>query len=179
MTAVCFAFASHAATPAARGEYELKAAFLHKFAMFVEWPARAFATTNTPIIIGVLGQDPFGTKLETVLSSKQVHGRTLKFRRFTKVEDVLPANCHLLFIAPSEKSRLPAILDAIKTSPMLTVGDSPGYGESGVMLNLVVHEESLRFEINQQTPAGAELKISSQLLDLAIKIWGQSKPRLQ
>ncbi|MEI7730584.1 MAG: YfiR family protein [Verrucomicrobiota bacterium] len=170
---------SHATTPPGRSEYELKAAFLHKFAMFVEWPVQSFDTTNAPIVIGILGRDPFGPKLEAVLASKRVHGRAVEFQRFARVEDVLLARCQMLFIASSEQARLPAILEAIKTVPLLTVGDSPGYGETGVMINLVVREQSLRFEINRQSAVRVGLQVSSQLLELALPTRERPQSRSQ
>ena len=165
-----------AAVPVVRHEYDVKAAFLQKFALFVEWPASAFASGKEPFTIGILGQDPFGGRLETVLSNKMVQGRSLEFRRYAKVDEVLKTRCHLLFVASSEKSRLAPILEALQTSPVLTVSDAPGFGEMGVMINLVVVGESLRFEINQEASNRAGLRISSQLLDLAPTVRRGLKP---
>ena len=165
----------HAAGSAVRPEYDVKAAFLQKFALFVEWPASAFSSPKEPITIGILGQDPFGRRLETILSNKLAQGRSLEFRRYTKVEDVIKTRCHLLFISPCEKSRLAPVLEVLRTAPILTVGDTPDFGELGVMINLVVVGESLRFEINQETSNRAGLKISSQLLDLAVRVRRGSK----
>lgn len=163
------------AAPATWSEYDLKAAFLHKFATYVDWPAPAFATTNAPLVIGILGQDPFGDKLENVLAKQRTYGRPLEIRRLEKIEDVLPARCQMLFIASSEKKRLPAIIKSLQGKPILTVGDTAGFGENGVMINLLVLNRSLGFEINLQTAGEAKLRISSQLVGLAKFVWGRGK----
>jgi len=164
-----------ASTPSGQ-EYEVKAAFLQKFALFVEWPATCFAKPQTPIVIGVLGKDPFGARLEMVLSNRTAQGRSLEFRRFATVSEAAQAGCHLLFIAPSEKPHLEATLDALKDLPILTVGDTSDYGEKGVMINLVIVGENLRFEIDLGRTTAAGLKLSSQLLDVAVKVRGRRKP---
>lgn len=167
---------ARAAEPPARSEYDVKAAFLQKFAMFVEWPKEAFAAPSDPLVIGILGQDPFGPKLEATLANKLVKGRPLVFRRFSRAQEAIEAHCRLLFIAASEKARLPEIFAALKSQPLLTVGDTPGYGEDGVMINLLLRDQNLRFEINQAAATAAGLKLSSQLLDLAVNAHLAPKP---
>ena len=167
--------AGRAASPPGGQEYDLKAAFLRRVAMFVEWPSTCFATPQAPLLIGVLGKDPFGPRLEMVLSNKTVQGRSIEFRRFANVDEAVQARCHILFIAPSEKPRLESTLDTLKTVPMLTVGDTVDYGEKGVMINLMIVSANLRFDIDLGRTSAAGLKISSQVLDLASKVRGRPK----
>ena len=168
--------ASPAAEQPPRDEYEVNAAALQKFAMFVEWPASATATNPAPFVIGILGDDPFKEKLEKVLSSQRVHGKPLGFRRFANVQEVVKTNCQLLFIASSEANRLASILKELQDRPILTVGNTDGYCASGVMINLgVKNQGTLLFEINKDTAADAGLNISSQLLELAAKRYKRPK----
>ncbi len=162
--------------PPARSEYEIKAAFLFKFALFSEWPTAAFAASNTPVKIGILGRDPFGERLELVLRDKTIRQHPLEFVRFTRVEEALAAKCHLLFIGRSEQVRLREILNALGSSPILTVGDTAGYADSGVMINLLLLEQTVRFEINEKAVTGSGLRVSSQLLDLAVTVKSRISP---
>ena len=149
-----------------RGEYEVKAAFLYKLALFVEWPPATFADPAAPFTIGVLGHDPFGARLDSMVAGKAVHRHGLRVRRFDRAEEALGA-CHVLFISASEKDRIADITGALASQPVLTIGDTDGYAGGGVMINLTVREGSVRFEINQAAVSRAGLRVSSQLLDLA------------
>lgn len=169
--------ARSAPTQPAFSEYEVKAAFLHKFALFVEWPREAFATPNTPFLIAVLGEDPFGPNLSRAVSNKTAQGRPVVAQRFDDIESAIKAGCHMLFVASSEKTRLQDVLSAVDKLPILTVGDMPGCAEKGVMLNLLVQGRTLRFEVNRWAATQAGLKVSSQLLDLAVNVWNEPKTR--
>jgi hypothetical protein len=147
-------------------EYEIKAAFLHRYPLFVEWPNGAFASPQAPVVIGVLGRDPFGPRLETVISNKIVRGRSFTFHRLDRVEEVASARCHILFISRSERERVTEILSRLRNTPILTVGDTPGFGAEGVMVNFFIRDRSVRFEINREAAAKAGLKLDSQLLSL-------------
>ncbi len=153
------------AEPGTRSEYEVKAAFLYNFAKFVEWPAEAFEDKNAPIIICVLGGDPFGTDLDRTVQGKTANARGFVVKRSTSVEDV--GRCHILFVSSSEQPRLREVLDKVKDSNVLTVGDTEGFAERGGIINLTKEENKIRFEVNVDAAKRAGLKISSKLLDLA------------
>src|SRR5664279_2589147 len=89
-------------------EYQIKAAFLFNFAKFVEWPPEAFADANSPLVIGVLGENPFGDDLERTIRGKTINNRPLVIKEFRSPAEA--TNCHVLFISTSEKQRLPEIL---------------------------------------------------------------------
>ncbi|MDE3165063.1 MAG: YfiR family protein [Acidobacteriota bacterium] len=146
----------------AGSEYELKAAFLYKFASFVEWPREA---SNPPLCICVLGQDPFGPVLDRIVSGKRVNGRPFTVRRLRPGD---PAQgCHILFIAASERRRLKEILDSRQGEPVLTVSDIPGFCETGGGINLALQDNRVRLEINPIAVERAGLQASSRLLALA------------
>ncbi len=149
----------HAGTPT---EYEVKTAFIHNIAKFVEWPA---PPADGKLRLCTVGrEDPFVRALDT-LRGKRVGD---------KVWEVSPAKadsnlreCAVLFIAASERSNLGQLLDATRGSAVLTVGDSEGYAGLGVMVNFYLDQDRVRFEINAESASRAGLKISSQLLKLA------------
>ncbi len=143
-------------------EYEVKAAFVHNIAKFVEWPASAGVKETLRLCI--LGSGPFGAAADG-LRGKPVGA---------KVWEVAPANahanlkeCQVLFIGAAEAANLPRLLEGLKGSPVLTVGDTEGYAERGVMVNLFLEQNKVRFEINNAAAGRAGLRISSQLLKLA------------
>src|SRR2546421_7829731 len=102
---------SVAAAEAELPEYKLKAGFLYNFAKFVTWPEKAFPSAHTPLVIGVLGNDPFGPVLPKTLAGKTVNGRPLEIQYFKRLEEI--KNCQILFISPSEKERYSAVLAAL------------------------------------------------------------------
>jgi len=146
-------------------EYKIKAGYLLKFASFVEWPTNAFPSPATPIILGVLGKDPFGADLESTIGDKRVEGRALRIRRLDEGDDV--TGCHILFISSSERKRLPQILDGLKNSCTLTVSEFDEFTQSGGMISFVRQENTIRFEINVEAARRAGLKLSSKLLQVA------------
>lgn len=155
-----------AATAEALQEYELKAAFLYNYALYVEWPQGLNMKPQNSFEMCVLGEDPFGSSLEKVLGPKHVDGRPIAIRRIPNAGTA--SSCHLLYISPSEKKNVGAILSAIAGDAVLTVSDIPGFTKRGGMINFVLHEDKIRFFINNQAASDEGLKISSQLLKLAL-----------
>ncbi|MCX6632258.1 MAG: YfiR family protein [Candidatus Solibacter sp.] len=149
-------------SPQSSGEYEVKAAFLYKFASFVEWPE---ATRDEPLGICVVGKDPFGGALERVVEGKTIGGREFVVRRLKAWQAGEP--CHILFVAASEKQRLRPLLGQMRHEAILTVGDVPGFCEIGGAINLSVVESRVKLEINLDATARSGLQVSSKLLSLA------------
>lgn len=163
VVALCATLLRMEAQAAPPTEYEVKAAFIHNIAKFVEWPPGALPSSGS-MRLCLLGEDSFGVALDT-LRGKQV-GR-LSW-------EIVPAKagsnlkeCRVLFIAASERGNLGSILARLGGSPVLTVGDTDGYAQQGVMVNFYLEENRVRFEINREAAARAGLFISSQLLKLA------------
>jgi len=151
-------------------EYEVKAAFLYKFANFVEWPSDE---RTSPLGICVLGQDPFGQALDSVVKGKSINGREFTIRRL-KTRDAA-GDCHILFIGASESRQLTPILTSLRGSPVLTVGDIAGFCENGGTINLVVSDKRVGLEINPTSAERAGLLLSSRLLSLARIVREDSK----
>ncbi|HKQ57011.1 MAG TPA: YfiR family protein [Candidatus Eisenbacteria bacterium] len=143
-------------------EYDLKAAFLFNFARFVEWPADAFAAAATPITIGVLGDDPFGATLDSLVGGELVRNRPLLVRRYGSVEDV--DACHILFISSSEAGRLDHIARVLGRRSILTVGDTKDFAADAGIIGFELAQRRLRLRINLAAATDARLTISSKLL---------------
>jgi hypothetical protein len=149
-------------------EYQMKAAYLYNFAKFVEWPAAAFPTTNSPIIIGVLGDDPFNGFLDSTVQNKKIDGHPLAVHRPKTPADARA--CHVLFISSSEKKRWPEISAALAGSSTLTVSENwDRFTEQGGMIHLFMEGKRVYFDINNEAARRAGLKISSKLLLLGKK----------
>jgi hypothetical protein len=154
-------------------EYQVKAVFLFRFTQFVEWPAEAGAASDRPFVIGIVGEDPFGTVLDDTVRKELVQEhRPIVVQRFQDSE-TLP-KCDILFIAPFEKDRLRDVLGRIKGQAVLTVADTAGAAEQGAMINLLVVQGSVKIEINQDAMTAAGLKVSAKLLSLAKIVKGKA-----
>lgn len=146
----------------AANEYEVKAAFLYKFASFVEWPPES---ANGSVCIAVVGQDPFGAALDEVVKGKTINGRGFLIKRFKTGQDA--AACHIVFISASEKIRVRSILDRLQGISILTVSDIPGFCQGGGMIDFELLDQKIRFEINPEAAERAGLRVSSKLLSVA------------
>lgn len=155
-------------------EYAVKAAFLYNFAKFVEWPPEAFADPTAPVVIGVLGEDPFGTVLDETTSGERAHGREIVIRRLNLDSDL--SSVHLLFISASERRRLPDLLRQLDGQRVLTVADMDNFAAAGGIIQLVNQDRRIRFSINVRAAGRANLKISSKLLSLATVVGGVFEP---
>ena len=143
-------------------EYQIKAVFLFNFAQFVEWPSTAFASPNSPIIIGVLGEDPFGAYLDETVRGENVDNRPVEVQRYGRVEEI--KTCHILFISRSEASHLEQILVSLKDRSLLVVGDGDDFAQRGGMIRLATIQNKVRLIINVEAAQVANLTISSKLL---------------
>jgi len=151
-------------------EYQAKAAFLYNFARFVEWPPQSFAATTDSLVVGVLGEDPFGVVLDQTLGDKFLHDRRVIVRRFQRIEGA--AECHILFISSSQGSRLEEIMRSLNGVSVLTVSDVEGFVERGGMIGFSKRANQVGFEINVDAVERVGLRISSQLLKLATRVIG-------
>ncbi|MBI3667943.1 MAG: YfiR family protein [Acidobacteria bacterium] len=150
-------------------EYQVKAAFLFNFAKFVEWPAEKLGDGSNPIIVGILGKDPFGSSIDETFRGKTVNGRDVIVRRISQASDA--GRCHILFVASSEKGRLEEILLSVASSSVLTVSEIKQFVERGGMISFTTDENKVRLEINVGAAERAGVKISSKLLKLAQVVW--------
>lgn len=148
-------------------EYQIKAAMLANFALFVEWPPTAFATEDSPFVACVLGKDPFGPLLKHELGER-IGTHPVETRQVDKSEAA--RQCHLVFISSSEEPRLKQVLASLESSAALIVsdvGDSSDFCRQGGMIALVMQGSKVRFDLNSKGAASVGLKINSKLMRVA------------
>lgn len=167
MLAFLAAFAARTTTLAqdTPTEWEVKAAFLFNFAKFIDWPASKLPPSG-PLVIGILGEDPFGADLEKTIGGKNVLGHPIETKRFASPHEARGA--HIVFISESERRRLSQILKTLSGHSVLTVAQLDNFCELGGMINFRLAGNKVRFEIDQDTAEKEGLKISSKLLSVAI-----------
>ncbi len=148
-------------------DYQVKAAYLVNFPKYMDWPAGAFADTNSPITVAILGDADVANEFAGMVEGgKTIGGHPIVLKRITKEEEI-SNNIQVLFIATSERPRIAAILEKVKGSSILTVGESDDFLEKGGIINLVHRDRKIRLQVNLSAAGKAHLKISSRLLVVA------------
>lgn len=142
-------------------EYQVKAGFLLNVAQFVTWPSQS----SDPFVIGILGDDPFGSYLDETVRGQKVNDRPLVVQRFRRRAD--PRSCNILFISQSERERVAQIISNLKGRTVLTVSDIDGFTELGGMIQFFTERNNIRMRINLDAVKASNLKVSSKLLRVA------------
>ncbi|MBP7584537.1 MAG: YfiR family protein [Spirochaetes bacterium] len=145
-------------------EQRVKAAFIEKFTHFIEWPEGSLGRQGQ-FVIGVIGYSQVTPHLLDIVSGRRLRDRDLVLKSVGNGPAL--SECQVLFIAPGEGPNLAAILARVRHRPVLTVADTPGFAERGVMINLFRSGSYVRFEINMDEVKRSPLKFSSKLLVLS------------
>ena len=144
----------------------VKAVYLERFTRFVDWPESVDdGDTTKHFVIGVIGNKDFVPLLEEVYANQKVKNRTVSVRYFNAPQDIV--GCHLLFVTTTNNNKLSQILSVTEEQPILTVGDTRGYAEAGVLINLSLVDNKIRFAINDAAVRKSGLRLSSLLLQWA------------
>lgn len=147
-------------------EFELKAGIILKFAEYTEWLPEAFDSPTERIQLGIIGEDPFGNKIDKILFGRPVHGRYWTVKRSDKIRDLW--GCHIIYVPKTEAHRLKDILSYYNKYEVLTIGDGiPGFCEKGGIINFT---KDFRFEANIEAAKRSKLVIDSRLLRLAQRV---------
>ncbi|QNA90540.1 YfiR family protein [Massilia sp. Dwa41.01b] len=165
---VLWLLAGCAAAQPARVESALKAAYLVKFAGFVDWPGTAFARADSPLVIGVAGNEELAQQLEQMVAGRKVGSHPLTVRRLRRGDS--PAGLQVLYVGNLERAASAELLDAARGLPLLTVSDAPE-APAG-MIHFVLMGDRLRFEVALREVAPSGLKISARMLAAAWRITG-------
>jgi hypothetical protein len=147
------------------GEYDLKAAFVYHFTHYTDWPAEAFEDEESPIVVAVVGDDPFRGALERAVREKTVGGRRLAYRHFDGVDALEP--CHVLYVSRSERLQLGQIVRDARDFGALTVADMEDFTREGGMVRFLTENKKVRFEIRRKAVDAAGIRIKAQLLKAA------------
>lgn len=157
---------AQAGAAATAPEYQVKAAFIYKFATYIRWPASVGGNATRPFVIGVFGKDPFGPLLAEVVRGQTVQGRAIHIKPLARIEEAL--DCDVVFVSSSERGNLGQIVSVLRGASVLTIGDMDQFAEQGGMIGLVTTEDNhIRFDINKTAIERSGLRASSQLLHLA------------
>ncbi|MBV8635608.1 MAG: YfiR family protein [Burkholderiaceae bacterium] len=177
LRAVCFLPALVLLLPLCAGaadsetlEYPIKAAYLYKFGNYVDWPKQVFANAASPLNLCVVGDDPFGPLLDKAVEGQQVDGRSVALRRLKTIGR--DSGCHILYLGIAEPQRAGQALDAVRGEPILVVSDARS-GAPG-MIQFVLKDNRVRFNIDDDMAHGSGLTISSKLLALAVAVKSKS-----
>jgi hypothetical protein len=174
LTAALGLLAVHPASgqePPKAPEYRIKAAFLYNFTLYTEWPPESFSKPDSPILLAIAGDDPFGSELDAAVRGKTVRGRAIEIHRYPRASDV--DSCHLLFLSNGQAKNLPQVLRRFEELPPLTVGETEDFTRNGGAIRFLIEENKVRFEVNTGAVARSRVKLSSKLLSLA-KIFDES-----
>ncbi|CAN7681881.1 YfiR family protein [Duganella sp. LjRoot269] len=143
-------------------EFAVKGAYLTKFGLYVEWPPGVFAAPASPLVLCVVGDDPFGAALDSAVGREQVDGHPLQLRRLKSL--TREAGCHVAYVGAAEAPRGAEALRGV-----LTVGEA----RSGGVISFVIKDNRVRFTVDDEAAARNGLQISSKLLNMALSV----KPR--
>jgi hypothetical protein len=160
------AAAQNAARPVS--ERSVKAAFLYKFASYVEWPNSASAG-DAPILIGVLGGGDFARELAEITAGRSVSNRPIRILRLDRNESA--NGLDILFIGDEMREELPRVLDATRQRPILTVTESAGAIAEGSVINFTVDAERVRFEVSLHAAELGQLRLNARLLAVAQAVY--------
>ena len=153
------------AQTAKASEAQVKAVFLFNFAQFVDWPPEAVPDSQAPLVIGILGGDPFGDFLDATVRGERRGARPFVVQRYQRVDDI--TRCDILFINRPAGEAPEEILARLKNRPILTVSDADRFAERGGMIRFVTDRSRIRLQINPGAAEAAHLTISSKLLRVA------------
>lgn len=154
------------ANPSDSSEYLIKAGFTYNFAKLMQWPASAFPQPDSPIVIGILGGDPIGGTLDAVLAGKKVNNRSFVVKHLKWGSSDIKG-CNILYVSTSEAAHLDEIFHLVKGQPILTIGQMPDFARRGGIINFIIEDDKVRFEVNVEAAKQADISISSRLLTLA------------
>jgi YfiR/HmsC-like len=149
-------------------EYQVKAAYLANFGRFAEWPASVAVDKSESFNICVLGQDPFGADLDAAVAGETIGHTHVLAKRISRPQDAV--DCRILFISSSEASQWKEILVALRTLSVLTVSDIPQFTRRGGIIQFLLDGNRVRFDINLAATERVGVKLSSELLKLAVTV---------
>lgn len=149
-------------------EHRVKAAFLYQFVGYVEWPPRSFTLPDAPVVIAVMGADAVAAELRQVVTGRTAGGRKVAVKQVRPGEPL--AGVHILFIGSAESARLAQVAQSAQPRPVLTVTEAEGALEQGSMINFVIVDRRVRFEVALDSAERNGLRLSSRLLAVAQQV---------
>lgn len=161
---VALALPCRAAGSAAVAPQKVEAAFLRNFARYVTWPDEAFPSADSPWKICILGDDPFGDVMERTLEGRTEQGRAFEVHRATDLANV--PSCQIVFVAIQDPVKRRAALRELRSRPVLTVGDDPGFLREGGIIRFQVSDR-VEMSVNLDQARSVSLKIQTKMLEVS------------
>jgi len=149
-------------------ELAVKAAFIYKFQFYVSWPPRAYTAPDSPFKLCIVGDDPFGNLIDQAVSGQRVGGRTIAVARLSSVS--VDDHCQMLYLGTEDPRLARQELSAVDGQPVLTITDAISDDSAKGMINFVIADDRVRFEIDDAAAARDGLPISSKLLSVALSV---------
>jgi hypothetical protein len=149
-------------------EYAVKATYLYKFGPFVDWPANAFSSATSPVGLCIVGDDPFGAVADRAVAGQAIDGRSIVLRRLRSLDPNIP--CHIMYVSGSAQQTVGSVLETVKGRPTLTITDGARDPATKGIIHFVIHDNKVRFEIDDQAAAESRILISSKVLSLAVSV---------
>jgi hypothetical protein len=146
-------------------EYQVKAVFLYNFTQFIDWPPSTFNSADEPFVIGIIGEDPFGSYLDEVVAGENIGTHPIMVKRYKTIKDI--GNCKMLFINTNDGEWAEKILESVSRKNILTVSDKADFIKWGGIVRFYTDENKIRLQINVEKAKAAQLNISSKLLSVA------------
>lgn len=153
-------------------ESQIKAAYLYKFAAYVEWPPAVFVQADAPLTVGIIGADEIAEELRLLIKDRSVNGRVIHVKSL-KIDDSVD-EIQILFIGQRESGHLKNLLKSVQTRPILTVTEATNALDAGSIINFLSVDERIRFEVSVMQAERNGLKVSARLLAVAQKIDARS-----
>ncbi|MCB9367436.1 MAG: YfiR family protein [Calditrichaeota bacterium] len=151
-------------------EYQLKAAFIYNFANFTTWPDSTFEGEHSPLVVAILGDDPFGSDLDVAESKVTTSGRVLEVERVNSLA-ALPS-CHILYISRSFSHSMSSIADFAKDRAILTITDVVDACDNGIMICFFSEDNKIRFHVNLDAVEDSKLRVDPRVLKLGRAVTG-------
>jgi len=161
---VCVFLLSAIPAAAQMDEYSIKAGYLYNLTRYVTWPEGTFSSASAPLVICIVGKDPFEGRLEQAVAGKTAgDGRPLEIRRLKGDNAGALRACQIAFIGKSEKRGASAIVNAVKDAPVFTVADFDSFAQEGGVADLRIEDVRVKIDLNMGAAGRAKLKISGKL----------------
>lgn len=151
--------------PPAYDEALVQAEMVERFCRFIDWPAAALGGLDQPFVVGLVGDDAVGRRIEDIALARRIQGRRVEVRRLARL--VTASSCHLVWVGKADPERVAEVLTFTRARPILTVGSAPGLAEAGTLINIVPRGDRMGFEVNLGEVESSGLEFSSKLLRLA------------
>lgn len=140
----------------------LKSVTIQKLSKYIEWPENVLKKDDSsPFVIGAIGRTDFDSILRTIYKDNKIKGKQVKIKKVRSIHEIF--GCHVLYIAETAKKILPDIINFTRDKPILTISDTTGFAEKGVLINIVIKGNKIRFEINEKGTYNSGIKVSSMI----------------